>query len=244
MPGKLYLIPNVIAEENFSVVSQYIARTIESIRLFIVEEEKPARVFLKRINPQFSAADCTFLLLNEHTPAAEIQKYIKTIADKNAGIISESGCPCVADPGADLVLLAHKHGMELIPLVGPSSITLALMASGLNGQNFAFNGYLPKEKNLRIKKIKDLERRSAQENQTQIFMEAPYRNDNLLKDVLASCEAATLLCVACDLTAPTQWIKTATVNEWRRIEISLDKRPALFLIQKINSIKHKESRNG
>lgn len=232
MPGKLYLIPNTIAEENFSVVPGYIAQTIGPIRFFIVEEEKPARVFLKRINPNLPVGECEFFLLNEHTPAAEIQKYIKMISGKNAGIISESGCPCVADPGADLVLLAHKSDMEIIPLVGPSSITLALMASGLNGQNFAFNGYLPKEKDLRIKKIKDLERRSAQENQTQIFMEAPYRNDNLLKDILSSCDAATLLCVACDLTAPSQWIKTMPVGKWENLKISLNKRPALFLLQK------------
>ncbi len=232
MSGKLYLIPNTISEEGLPTVPSYIARIAEPIRIFFVEEEKAARRFLKKLNPQMPIAECVFFPLNEHTPAEEAEKNFKTVLEKDVGIISESGCPCVADPGANIVLLAHKCNMEVIPLVGPSSILLALMASGLNGQNFAFNGYLPKDRDARIKKIKELEQRSFKESQTQIFMEAPYRNQNILEDIFSHCDSETLLCIACDLTAPTQFIKTLSVKEWKKQKPSLNKRPALFLIQK------------
>ena len=234
MSGKLYLIPNVISEDGLQTIPSYICGIVEHLRFFFVEEEKAARRFLKQLNPQFPIALTVFFLLNEHTSAQEAERYFKTVLENDAGIISEQGCPCVADPGANIVLLAHKNNREVIPLVGPSSILLALMASVLNGQNFAFNGYLPKEKHARLKKIKDLENRSFKEVQTQIFMETPYHNQNVFEDILAVCDPETLVCIAADLTSPTQYIKTRLAKEWKKQKILLNKRPALFLIQKLN----------
>ena len=148
----------------------------------------------------FPLAECRFLDLNEHSDPKQVQEYAKILKEEDCAIISEAGCPCVADPGADLVFIAHQNQIEIIPLVGPSSILLALMASGLNGQNFAFNGYLPKDRQERTQKIKVLEERSHKENQTQIFMETPYRNQNILEDLLATCQDKTSLCIACEIT--------------------------------------------
>ncbi len=176
-------------------------------------------------------ADCSFLHLNEHTSATDIKAYFNEIPDQDMGVLSEAGCPCVADPGADLVLLAHAKGIEVVPLVGPSSIILALMASGLNGQRFAFHGYLSKDKNERLKKIKSLEHTSLQENQTQIFMETPYRNQTLFEEIITTCHPETYLSAAMDLTGPEQYTKTLTVHTWRSLKPSFHKRPTLFLIQ-------------
>ena len=159
MPGKLYLIPTPISTESFHTVPQYIAEAVRDTRLFFVEREKSARGFLKKLNPRIPLDECQIFSLNEHTPRGEIEKYSRMILQHNAGVISESGCPCVADPGSDLVLLAHERDIEVIPFAGPSSILMALMASGLNGQNFAFNGYLPKEREARRKKIREHRRR-------------------------------------------------------------------------------------
>lgn len=229
MTGKLYLIPNTIDAEAPEILPPYLTAAVKPIRHFFVEEEKSARRLLKKLDPAFPIQQCTFFSLNEHTPAAEVQKNFKAIADKDAGIISESGCPCVADPGAGLVLLAHQQKTEVVPLVGPSAIMLALMGSGLSGQNFAFNGYLPKDKPERIKAIKDLETRSV--TQTQIFMEAPYRNEALLDDLLTTLNPKTLLCLAYDLTSPAQHLKTLPVKEWKTNKPAMNKHPALFLIQ-------------
>ncbi len=235
MAGKLYLIPTLISEDAPSgVIPEYAAKIAGQLRIFFVEEEKSARRSLKKMIPSLPLPECTFFLLNEHTKAGEIQQYLENILNKDAGVISEAGCPCVADPGADVVLLAHQNHMEVIPLIGPSAVFLALMASGLNGQNFAFHGYLSKDKDTRAKKLKELERRSLAEQQTQIFMEAPYHNDSMLDDILAVCARETLLCVACDLTAPTQFIKTMLTQDWKKQKPLLNKRPALFLIQKKN----------
>jgi 16S rRNA (cytidine1402-2'-O)-methyltransferase len=226
---KLFLIPNHI-QETTDVLLPVFAPGIEHLRVFFVEEIKSARRLLKKLNPSLVIDQCVFYDLNEHTPFKEVENNFKQSSDQDIGIISEAGCPCVADPGAAVVLLAHKYGREVIPLVGPSSIMLALMASGFNGQNFAFNGYLPKERMERIKKIKDLEKRSASEKQTQIFMEAPYRNQNLFGDILQNCGSNTLLCVAVDLMGPTQYIKTHTISQWKSESIDINKRPALFLL--------------
>ena len=232
MPGKLYLIPNAISDDGaLEKIPTYIAGIAASLRYFFVEEEKSARRLLKKLNPQMPISECVFFLLNEHTSSAQSQACLKNLGDQDAGIMSESGCPCVADPGADVVLLAHQKGMEVIPLVGPSSILLALMASGLNGQNFAFNGYQPKERNLRIKKIKELEARSLKEGQTQIFMDTPYRNQNVFEDALSSLSAQTLFCLVYDLTGSKQCIKTMTIKQWQGQNHKLEKRPALFLIE-------------
>ena len=233
MPNKIFLIPNTISDESpANFLPAYIGPMIEHLRFFAVEEEKSARRLLKKIHPQFPLDQCTFVKLNEHTPSADVKKIFEAAGARDIGIISEAGLPCVADPGAELVLLAHQRNWEVVPLIGPSAILLSLTASGLNGQNFCFHGYLPKERELRIPKIKALEKRSSLENQTQIFMETPYRNDNILEDILDCCDNETLLCIACDLTSPSQFIKTSPVQEWKNKKKSLHKRPAVFLMQK------------
>ena len=232
MPARLYLIPNTMSEESdSSVIPAYVVDVVSRIRYFFVEEERSARRFLKRLNPQFPLGECQLFLLNEHSHWQDVEKEFEQIQGNDIGIISEAGCPCVADPGAELVLLAHQKNMEVVPLIGPSSIVLALMASGLNGQNFAFNGYLPKEKDERIRKIKALEQRSSMEQQTQIFMEAPYRNQNLFEEIVSACADATLLSVAVDLTSTSEYIKTLSIKEWKRTPPQIRKREALFLIQ-------------
>ncbi len=233
MLSKLYLIPNVINEtpggEFFSPETR---KAISLLRVFFVEEIKSARRLLRKIDPQFPIDDCIFYSLSEHTLSEETEKNFKEAGNQDIGVISEAGCPCVADPGADVVLLAQQNNREIIPLVGPSSILLALMASGLNGQNFAFNGYLPKERDGRIKKLKELEKRSLAENQTQIFMEAPYRNQNLFEDILQTCDINTLMCVAVSITTPEQMIKTKTMRGWQKEKMDFNKKPAIFLISK------------
>ncbi len=226
----LYLIPNNISEDHFDLPLN-VAEAIVNIRLFFVEEPKFARRLLKQLNPDFPLQQCQFLDLNEHTKPAAIKEYIELLKQNDAGIISESGCPCVADPGADLVLLAHQQDVEIVPLVGPSSILLALMASGLGGQNFAFNGYLPKDQTQRISKIKNLEQRALKEGQTQILMETPYRNQSIFDELIRTLNPQTLLCVAVDLTGQEQSIKTKTIAQWQKSNIPLPKLPALFIIK-------------
>ena len=231
MPPKLYLIPNLLSydgEEN--LLPSYTAHKIIDVRYFMVEGQKSAQRLLKKFKPAFPINDCVFFPLNEHTPMKDAKKFFEAVRDKDIGIISEAGCPCVADPGEAIVLWAHQRGWEIIPLVGPSSILLALMASGLNGQNFAFHGYLPKDKEKRLKKIRDLEKRSLLEQETQIFMETPYHNEQMFRDILRVCHLKTHLCVACDLTTPRQYIKTLSVREWQKVNPLIHKRPALFLI--------------
>lgn len=229
---KLFLVPNSINEDSGNLLPDYIARAIKDVRVFFVEEPKSSRRLLKSLEPQFPLSDCRFFDLNEHSNLKQIQEYAKILKEGDSAIISEAGCPCVADPGADLVLLAHQNHIEIIPLVGPSSILLALMASGLNGQNFAFNGYISRDRKVRAQEIRTLEERSHNEKQTQIFMEAPYRNQNLLEDILAVAQDKTCLCIACDITGPHQIIKTMSIKEWKKNPLNIDKKPALFLLQK------------
>ena len=232
MAAKLYLIPNAISEDPSAfTIPEYVGNLIGSLRLFFVEDEKSAHRLLKKINPKIPLQDCEFQALNEHTPSGDVKAYLERLLRDDAGIISEQGCPCVADPGANLVWLAHQNNIEVVPLVGPSSIILALMASGLNGQNFAFNGYLPKDRPERSAKIKTLEKRAAQEGQSQIFMETPYRNQNIFAELLNSLSAQTKLCVACDISGQKQFIHTKTVEDWRKSNIQLPKRPALFILK-------------
>lgn len=232
MPGKIFLIPNFLHPDAPQTVPEYVANVISQVRCFMVEEGKSARKLLKAIDPRIPLAECLFFELSEHTFPEEIRSFFNEHKNKDIGIISEAGVPCVADPGAEVVRLAHEHKIEVVPLVGPSSVMLALMASGLNGQNFAFSGYLPKEKDLRAKKLRELEKRSALENQTQIFMETPYRNQSVFEDILDVCDPKTLLCIAVDITAPSEFIKTMPVDAWKAAKIPLNKRPALFLIFK------------
>lgn len=232
--GKLYLVPNTLGESEIkSVLPANITAIINSIHEFIVEDERSARRFLKKAGYSGSLDTVVLHLLNEHTVGSETSGYLHAIKEgKNIGIISEAGCPAIADPGAGIVRSAHEKNIEVIPLVGPSSILLALIASGMNGQDFCFNGYLPKEKNDRIRKIKELERIVAQKNQTQLFIETPYRNVALLQDILANCEPHTLLCIACDITLSSAFIKTKPVSEWRKKMPDIHKRPAVFIIGK------------
>mgnify|MGYP003394208144 CR=1 FL=1 len=235
--SKLYLIPNSISDQLVQGIDINIG-SIEHLRLFFVEEQKSARRLLKQLNPDFPLQECTFHELNEHSKPGDIKSYVHLLKKHDAGIISESGGPCAADPGADLVLLAHEQNIDIIPLVGPSSILLALMASGLGGQNFAFNGYLPKQEEERIKKIKLLEDRSSREGQTQILMEPPYRNQPIFNELLKTLQPQTLLSVAWDLTGKEQSIKTRKIQEWQKLNIQLPKLPALFILSK-TSLSHK-----
>ena len=235
MSAKVFLIPQFLSfESDVDSIPRSVVAAISSVRFFIVEEEKSARRFLRKLIPDFPLQACVFLRFSEHSSKKEIPEFWAQTEGQDVGIISEAGCPCVADPGAEIVLAAHHLGRTVVPLVGPSAILLALMASGLNGQNFAFNGYLPKERVDRIKKIRELERRAA-DGQTQIFMETPYRNQHLLEDVLSSCRPDTLLCLAVDLMGPNQFIKTLPVQAWRKESVALDKRPAIFLIQTLSA---------
>ncbi len=233
MSAKLFLIPNILYEEAAAdALPAENALKIATVRCFMVENEKSARRVLKKINPQFPIQECTLFELSEHTSTMQAKEFFETNCHQDIGIISEAGVPCVADPGAEVVRLAHEKNMEVVPLVGPSSIILALMASGLNGQNFAFHGYLSKEKNERVKKIKELEQLAQQNDQTQIFMETPYRNQNLFEELLGNLLGRTRLCIAADLTSPHQFVKTLTIQEWKKLNHKFEKHPALFLIGK------------
>ena len=228
--NKLFLIPNSIGDNISGVIATFGLDAVKDLHLFFVEEPKSARRLLKSLWPDFHLQECSWFDLNEHTLPGKISKYAKLIEKNDSGIISEAGCPCVADPGSALVRMAHEQGIEIIPLIGPSSILLALMASGLNGQNFAFNGYLPKDNHERAAKIKFLEKRSALEWQTQIFMETPYRNQSIFDDLLIHLDAGTLLCMAWDITGQEQSIMLKTIKEWRKSNIQLPRKPALFII--------------
>lgn len=232
MKGTLFLIPTPLGE-NFSTESyspEYL-KLLFSLKHFIVEEIKTARRFLKKLNPSCSIDEITFYILNEHTTEKEFEKYLEiTSKGVNIGLLSEAGCPGIADPGAQIVKIAHKNHIKVVPIIGPSSITLALMASGLNGQNFSFSGYLPVKPLERKTKLQQLEKRSKLENQTQIFIETPYRNLSLLTDMISFCQSSTMLCIACNISQPDEFIKTLTILEWKNNVPDINKKPAVFLL--------------
>jgi 16S rRNA (cytidine1402-2'-O)-methyltransferase len=232
--GTLFLIPSVIAEDTAnSVIPQDIIKLIYGLNEFIVENERTARRFLKTINYSKSLDSLILHTLNKHTAFSEIPSYINSLLNgKDIGLLSEAGCPCIADPGSEVVRIAHLQGILIKPLVGPSSILLALIASGFNGQNFAFNGYLPIEKSSRIKKIKELENKAIHEDQTQMFMETPFRNMSLLNDILNFCKPSTLLCIAADITGANEYIQTKSVTDWKKSIPQLNKITAIFLLYK------------
>ncbi|MGB2404634.1 MAG: SAM-dependent methyltransferase [Flavobacteriaceae bacterium] len=234
----LYLIPCPLGDvAPMEVLPLTIRKVIEDLTHFIVENEKEARRFIKRIAPQKKQEELVLYPLNKFTDPRELQNYLDPIeAGKSMGLLSDAGCPGVADPGAVIVKRAHDKNMCVRPLVGPSSLLLAMMASGMNGQAFAFNGYLPIDKQDRQRSLRQLEKRSGELDQTQIFIETPYRNDQLLDDFIKTLSPSTLLCVACDLTLPTEWVKTAPIKEWKNITVKLQKRPAIFLIHKVLTI--------
>ncbi|MCE3279778.1 MAG: SAM-dependent methyltransferase [Bacteroidetes bacterium] len=231
--GLLYLIPTTLGDtaETMDVLPVKVNRVINTIDEYIVENEKSARHYLKKMCIQKPLQEIILHPLNQHTESSAISSYLNSITSgKNIGIISEAGCPGVADPGAEVVKLAHEKNITVVPLVGPSSILLALMGSGFNGQNFAFNGYLPKERGERIKKLKELEILAVKKNQAQLFIETPYRNMHLLEDLLGNCSHDTKLCIACDLTLPTEFIKTKTAGSWKKQLPELNKRPTIFIL--------------
>ena len=230
----LYLIPSPLGEtfqeENFS---KEIKSIIEKLDYFIVENEKKARGFIKKIAPEKLHSDLNLFPLNKHIPQAEIENYLNPCLKGNdIGLISDAGCPGIADPGAVIAQKAYSMNIRVKPLVGPSSILLAMMSSGLNGQNFAFNGYLPIDKKERKKAIKTLENRSQKLDQSQIFMETPYRNEKLLEDLKRNLDSETNLCIAYDLTQSSEFIKTLDMDQWKKKYISFHKKPAIFIIHK------------
>ena len=226
----LYLIPTYLSENN-NVLPNEVINIAKSIDEFIVENEKTARQFLKSIQTNFHQEKLVFHLLNEHSSAKEISLLIDVLKKKkDIGLLSEAGCPAVADPGAALVKMAHENNIKVVPLTGPSSILLALMASGMNGQSFIFHGYLPKESALRKAKINLIEKDALKKNQTQIFIEAPYRNQQLLNDILQTCNDKTLLSLAINITSKDELINTRTISEWKKQIPEINKKPVIFLI--------------
>lgn len=238
--GKLYLIPCTLSNPGETTVTpedvlpQTIKRSIDFIEDYIVENEKTARRFIKSIHPEKKQSDLKLSLLNKHTEVSEHYSMIQPLLEgKNVGLLSESGCPGIADPGAVIVKLAHEKGIQVVPLVGPSSILLALMASGMNGQSFTFNGYLPIDSHDKKSELKHLERISSEKNQSQLFIETPYRNNKLLDDLIQILQPNTHLCIACDITLPTEFIKTKTIADWKKNKVDLHKRPCIFIIHKM-----------
>ena len=231
----LYLIPVTLGETSHeNVLPSYNAQVVGQIRHFVVEEIRTARRFLRRMDREFPIDDCTFYEMGKHADVSRFSEYLAPIAKgRSVGVISEAGCPAVADPGADVVSLAQKRGIRVVPLVGPSSMILSVMASGLGGQSFAFNGYLPVQDADRAKRLKQLESRAWAEGQTQLFIETPYRNRKMFDTMCASLRPDTRMCIAAGITTPDEWIRTQTIRDWKRTGMpDLGKIPAIFLIGK------------
>ncbi|GAA3588927.1 SAM-dependent methyltransferase [Flavivirga amylovorans] len=232
--GKLYLIPTTLGDNDpLEVLPASVKYLIKQIDTYIVENEKTARRFIKKITPDKSQPSLNMFHLNKFTDANELPSFLSPCLNgTNIGLLSEAGCPGIADPGADIVKLAHQKNIKVVPLVGPSSILMAMMSSGMNGQSFAFNGYLPIDKGERKSEIKRLERLSFEHNQSQLFIETPYRNNKMLEDLCHTLEKNTDISVACDITLSTEFIKTQTANEWKKNIVDLHKRPTIFIIHK------------
>lgn len=234
MTGVVYLIPNTLGEcDTNHVLPTYNREVILSIKHFIVEDVRTARRFLKKVDSSINIDELTFYTLNNHTTPEEIGGYLLPAkSGLDMGIISEAGCPAIADPGADIVRMAQEADVKVVPLVGPSSILLGLMASGFNGQSFAFVGYLPIKPNERDQRLRQLEKRAHVEKQSQIFIETPYRNNTMFENILSVCQGGTKLCVACDITLETEYIKTKTVAQWKAFKQrpDLNKRPCIFIL--------------
>ncbi|MCO6500106.1 MAG: SAM-dependent methyltransferase [Vicingus serpentipes] len=230
--GTLYLIPVTLGDTPINqVIPEFNSSIINEIGTYIVENIKTARRFLKKSGLTKPLDEITFFEINKRTPEHDYPTFIKPLLEgKNIGVLSDAGCPGVADPGANIVALAHQQNIKVVPLVGPSSILLALMASGFNGQSFCFNGYLPKEQKDRVYKLKELEKRAKNLQQTQLFIETPYRNTHVLEDILKNCHPTTQLCIAVDITLPSEKIHTKTIAEWQKAKIDLNKKPCIFLM--------------
>ena len=234
METALYLIPVTLGDTSIEkVLPSYNKEIILGIKHFIVEDVRSARRFLKKVERSINIDELTFYTLNKHTSAEEISGYLKPLlGGESMGVISEAGCPAVADPGADVVAIAQRKNLKVVPLVGPSSIILSVMGSGFNGQSFAFHGYRPIDPSERIKRIKVLEQRIYSENQTQLFIETPYRNNKMMEDIAKNRRPQTKLCIAANITCEDEYIKTKTVKEWQGKLPDLSKIPCIFLIYK------------
>jgi len=243
MKATLYLIPVMLGEMNYSrVLPDDNRKVILSLKHFIVENVRSARRFLKKAAPEIVIDALHFIELNNHTSPEAIPSLLAPMgAGESVGLMSEAGCPAVADPGAEVIAIAHRKGYRVTPLVGPSSILMALMASGFNGQRFSFQGYLPVEAAKRVERIKALEARMVAEDETQIFMETPYRNHKLLDDLIRTCKPTTRLCVAAGITCGDEFIKTRPVKEWAGKFPDLNKKPAIFLIGKFKTMNNEQN---
>lgn len=237
MPVELYLIPVTLGDSPVDhVIPAPTLEILKKLDHFIVEDLRSARRFLRKAGFKAAFDDVHFYLLNEHSKEEDLDEMLNALMKGNsAGILSEAGVPAVADPGTRIVDLAHRHGIKVIPLVGPSSILLALMASGMNGQSFRFHGYLPVKNPARTNSIRQIERSALDSGETQVFMETPYRNMNLLEEILKTCRDETMLCLAADISLDTEFIKTKTVHEWKKNLPGIHKRPAIFLINRARS---------
>lgn len=232
--GTLYLIPVMLGDTAANeVLPESVTRAVTLIDDYVVENSKVARKFIKAIVPKKVQASLNLFELNKHTDEKEINSFIQPLLDgKNMGLMSDAGCPGVADPGAVIVALAHQKGIKVVPLTGPSSILLSLMGSGMNGQSFTFNGYLPIDKSEKRSMLKNLEKWSFERNQSQLFIETPYRNNQLMEEIVQALHPNTLLCVACDLTLPTEIMLTKPISFWKKHKLDLHKRPCIFILHK------------
>lgn len=232
--GQLFLIPVTLGTSNpLEVLPISIRTKIEELNHFIVENEKASRAFIKLLAPNKKQDKLRFFQLNKYTNESELPEFLKPCLDGvSIGLMSDAGCPGIADPGAAIVKIAHQLDITIVPMVGPTSIILTLMASGLNGQSFAFNGYLPIDSDLRKRKIKDLEKRAKSEDQSQLFMETPYRNNKLFQDCLKYLHPLTYLTLGLNMTLPNEYVKTKSIADWKKIELTmnLDKQPCIFAI--------------
>lgn len=228
----LYLVPNVLAEGDWqNVLPAGVFPVLTNTRFFIVENMRTARRFMKMVNREIDIDVCTFYEINKRTDPKDLPRFLAPLEKGNdVAVISEAGCPGVADPGADVVRIAHQKGYRVVPLVGPSSILLALMASGLNGQDFAFRGYLPVKPNERSRELAALDKKVKASQQTQIFIETPYRNNQLVEDILKSCSPTTLLCIAANITGEKEFIRTMSIQQWKGKVPDLHKQPVIFLL--------------
>lgn len=234
MKPTVYLIPVTLGETEISrVLPSYNSKIIKEIKYFIVENLRSARRFLKKVDNNINIDELNFVELNKHTKSDQIDEYLKPIISGNhVGIISEAGCPAIADPGSDIVAIAQQKGYSVVPLIGPSSIILSLMGSGFNGQSFSFHGYLPVDGAERSKKLKKLEQRIYNESQTQIFIETPYRNTKLVEEIMKSCSPTIKLCIAMNITCDDEYIRTLSLKDWKKKLPNMDKKPCIFLLYK------------
>lgn len=233
MKGKLYLIPAPLSDADLNVsIPAKVQAVAGRLKYFVVEDLRTARRYLSRLNVETPIGDIHFSLLNEHSDMADVSALLAPALQGNdMGLMSDAGLPCIADPGEELVRIAHLHGVQVVPLTGPSSVFLALAASGLSGERFSFEGYLPAKTAELGKCLKRLEQLSRQERQSKIFIETPYRSAKMLDTVLNVCSPDTLLCVACNLTAADEFVRTATVAQWQQNRAELNKKPCIFIIQ-------------